>query len=155
MYCDMKNRSSEKTYFGKEIDGQLAMIFRRSLIIDLCIFVLTLPLYGADYRIILGLLLGTAAMAANMLLLAYSVIHSVDRGSEKRAKRYMFTFYLIRLTVMGAALALGFSSSHINSVCTFMPLLYPKLIYTLSGVRDHLSFVKKSKFGGSSDNTKR
>ena len=120
---------------------QLRFLMPRVLIGDAAIFLLCLPLYGLDAGIIFGLLLGTAAMLVNMALLSYSVRHAVDRGSEKSAKRYMFSFYIIRFAIMGAALVLGFKNDNINSACTFIPLLWPKVFYTLSGVKDHLNFT--------------
>ena len=120
---------------------QLKFLMPRVLIGDAVLFFACLPLYGPDPGIILGLLLGTAAMTVNLALLSYSVRHAVDRGSEKSARRYMMFFYIIRFTIMGAAIALGFTNDNINSVCTFLPLLWPKVFYTLSGFKDHIKFV--------------
>ena len=80
---------------------QLRFLMPRVLIGDAAIILLCLPLYGLDAGIIFGLLLGTAAMLVNMALLSYSVRHAVDRGSEKSAKRYMLSFYMIRFAIMG------------------------------------------------------
>ncbi len=129
-------------FTGTETDRELLRIFKAAAVGDLLIFLLTLPIYGFSSRVVLGLLLGTAAMSANILLLAYSVVHSVDRGSEKRGKRYLFSFYLLRFSIMGAALAAGFIFPCFDSVCTFIPLLFPKTLYTLMGVKDHLAFKK-------------
>lgn len=134
-------------HFNDDIDSSIWWLLKRAAIADAVIFLLCIPLYGISVEIALGLLLGTAAMTVNMLLLAYSVIHSVDRGSEKSAKRYMFSFYLIRFTIMGAALAAGFTFSIFNSVCTFIPLLYPKVFYTSIGVKDEVKFRLENKFG--------
>ena len=120
--------------FGKMIDEQLAFLLPKAFLADLLIFIAALPFCGLDYRIAAGLLLGTAAMTANMILLGHSVERSVEKSSAKRAKRYMFSFYLIRLTIMGAALVIGFNSEHFNSVCTFVPLLMPKVFYTGSAI---------------------
>ena len=124
---------------------QLGFLMPRVIIGDAVIFLLCLPLYGLDTGVIFGLLLGTAAMLANLALLSYSVQRAVDRDSEKRAKRYMLFFYIIRFTIMGAALALGFTNDNINSVCTFIPLLWPKIFYSVSGVKDHLKFMAEDK----------
>ena len=134
-------------HFNDDIDKSIWWLLRRAAVADAVIFLLCIPLYGIDYRIALGLLLGTAAMTANILLLAYSVIHSVDRGSEKRAKRFMFSFYLIRFTIMGAALVAGFKFDIFNSVCTFIPLLYPKVFYTSIGIKDEVKFRYEDRFG--------
>ncbi len=116
------------------INEQLAFLLPKALLADLLVFIAALPFYGPDYRIPAGLLLGTAAMLVNIILLGYSAERAVERPTEKSAKRYMFSFYLIRFTIMGAALALGFNSVHFNAVCTFLPLLWPKIIYTGSAL---------------------
>lgn len=120
--------------FGNFIDEQLEFLMPKALIADLIIFIATLPFYGVGYEIPLGLLLGTAAMFINISLLGYSVGHAVERPTAGAAKRYMFSFYLIRFVIMGAALAVGFLSPLCNSVCTFIPLLYPKVFYTGSAI---------------------
>lgn len=120
--------------FSNMINEQLSFLMPKALIADGLVFVAALPFYGLDFRVPLGLLLGTAAMTANMILLGYSAERAVERSSAKRAKGYMFSFYLIRLAVMGAALAIGFNMDCFNSVCTFLPLLWPKTIYTGSAI---------------------
>ena len=120
--------------FSKMISEQLRFLLPKALLADLLIFAATLPFYGLNIQIPLGLLLGTAAMTANMILLGISAERAVERSTAKRAKRYMFSFYLLRLAVMGAALVLGFKSDLFNSVCTFIPLLYPKTFYTGSAI---------------------
>lgn len=134
----------KRTLFNQDIDKELLWLLKRALIADGAVLVLCLIIMGMSIKPLMGLLLGTSASAANMLLLAFSTIHSVDRGSEKRAKRFMFTFYLIRLTVMGAALALGFNSGLFDNVCTFLPLLYPKLFYSLKGIGEHIDFKNQN-----------
>lgn len=116
------------------INGQLEFLLPKVFLADLLIFIAALPFYGPDHRILAGLGLGTAASLANFILIGYSAERAVERNSVKAAKRYMFSFYLIRFTIMGAALALGFNSVHTNPVCTFIPLLYPKLFYQGSAI---------------------
>lgn len=120
--------------FSDMINEQLAFLLPKAFLADLLIFIATLPFYGLGGEIPLGLLLGTAAMTANMIVLGMSVDRAVERPTAKAAKRYMFSFYIIRFVIMGAALALGFLSPVFNSVCTFIPLLYPKVFYTCSGI---------------------
>lgn len=119
--------------FGRYIDEQLEFLLPKAILADLLIFIATLPFYGISAEIPLGLLLGTAAMLINFVLLGYSVGHCIEKN-KKAAKRYMFSFYIIRFAIMGAALVLGFLSPLCNSVCTYIPLLYPKLFYTGSAI---------------------
>lgn len=109
----------------------------KALLADIIVFVAALPFYGLTAGVPLGLLLGTGAMTANFILLGYSAERAVERPTQKSAQRYMFSFYLIRLTVMGAALAVGFNCEPINPAATFLPLLWPKTIYTADAAIKH------------------
>lgn len=119
------------------VSDQFAFIMPKALIADLIVFVAALPFYGFTAGVPLGLLLGTSAMTANFLLLGYSAERAVEKPSQKSAQRYMFSFYLIRLTVMGAALVLGFNCGLFNPVAVFLPLLWPKIIYTADAAIKH------------------
>jgi hypothetical protein len=132
-------------FFSKMINEQLEFLLPKVLLADLLIFIAALPFYGLSVTVPAGLLLGTAASLANFILIGYSAERAVERGSAKAAKRYMFSFYLIRFAIMGAALAAGFNCACFNPVCVFIPLLYPKLFYSGSAI---LNRVKNSKKGG-------
>lgn len=121
-------------FFSNMINEQLRFLLPKTFIADVLIFIAALPFYGLDLTVALGLLLGTAAMTANIILLGISSEQAVERPTVKAAKRCMFSFYIIRFVIMGAALALGFNSVHCNSVCTFIPLLYPKTFYTAGAI---------------------
>lgn len=131
--------------FSKMINEQLEFLLPKILLADLLIFIAALPFYGLSITIPAGLLLGTAASLANFIILGLSSERAVERGSAKAAKRYMFSFYLIRLAIMGAALAAGFNCSYFDPVCTFIPLLYPKLFYSGSAIFNR---GKNSRKGG-------
>ena len=131
--------------FSKMINEQLEFLLPKILLADLLIFIAALPFYGMNITIPAGLLLGTAASLANFIILGLSSERAVERGSAKAAKRYMFSFYLIRLAIMGAALAAGFNCAYFNPVCTFIPVLYPKLFYSGSAIFNR---GKNSRKGG-------
>ena len=131
--------------FSKMINEQLEFLLPKILLADLLIFIAALPFYGLSITIPAGLLLGTAASLANFIILGLSSERAVERGSAKAAKRYMFSFYLIRLAILGAALAAGFNCAYFNPVCTFIPLLYPKLFYSGSAIFNR---GKNSRKGG-------
>ena len=131
--------------FSKMINEQLEFLLPKILLADLLIFIAALPFYGLSITIPAGLLLGTAASLAYFIILGLSSERAVERGSAKAAKRYMFSFYLIRLAIMGAALAAGFNCAYFNPVCTFIPLLYPKLFYSGSAIFNR---GKNSRKGG-------
>lgn len=116
-------------FLGRDEKEELKMLFPRALIIDLCIYLITLPLYGFGLEIPLGLLLGTAACFVNLIILGYACAGTVERP-VKQAKRYMFMWYLIRMAILGVFIVIGFKVPFINSVCVCLPLFYPKIIYT-------------------------
>ena len=129
-------------FLGKMTAEELKMLLPRAFIADLVIYLLTLPFYGLSPEVPLGLLLGTAAMTANLILLGYSVDRAVEYKTEKAAKRYMFSFYLIRFAVMGAALTAGIKLRAVNLAAVCIPLFYPKAIYTVRGIINNKSSGK-------------
>ncbi|MBQ5333247.1 MAG: ATP synthase subunit I [Oscillospiraceae bacterium] len=131
-------------FFSKMINEQLGFLLPKILLADLLLFIAALPFYGLTVSVPAGLLLGTAASLANFILIGYSAERAVEKGSAKAAKRYMFSFYLIRLAIMGAAIYAGFVCEFPDPVCVFIPLLYPKLFYSGSAV---ISEIKNKKGG--------
>lgn len=124
----MKNR-----IFSKMITDELKFIALPVIVLDAAVMLAAAPFFGFTLSGVYGLLLGNAAMLANFILLGYSSERAVEKTAVS-AKRYMLLFYLIRFGIMGAAMALAFHSDRINGFYTVIPLLYPKMIYTLSAV---------------------
>ena len=124
----MKNR-----IFSKMITDELKFIALPVIVLDAAVMLATAPFFGFTLSGAYGLLLGNAAMLANFILLGYSSERAVEKTAVS-AKRYMLLFYFIRFAIMGAAMALAFHSDRINGFYTVIPLLYPKMIYTLSAV---------------------
>lgn len=124
----MKNR-----IFSKMITDELKFIALPVIVLDAAVMLAAAPFFGFTLSGAYGLLLGNAAMLANFILLGYSSERAVEKTAVS-AKRYMLLFYLIRFGIMGAAMALAFHSDRINGFYTVIPLLYPKMIYTLSAV---------------------
>jgi uncharacterized membrane protein len=115
------------------VRNELRILLPRAAAIDIVIVLATLPIYGLGCEIPLGLLLGTAAMTVNITLLGYASEHCVERPL-KQAKRYMFSFYLLRMVILGTAIVMGFKLSFLNSVAVCLPLFYPKVIYTVRAI---------------------
>lgn len=115
------------------ITDELKFIALPVVILDAAVLLAAAPFFGFTLDGILGLLLGNAAMLANFILLGFSSERAVEKTAVS-AKRYMLLFYFIRFAIMGAAMALAFHSDRINGFYTVIPLLYPKMIYTLSAV---------------------
>ncbi|MBP0964491.1 MAG: ATP synthase subunit I [Oscillospiraceae bacterium] len=132
----MKNR-----ILSKMITDELKFIALPVVVLDAVVLLAAAPFFGFTLDGVLGLLLGNAAMLANFILLGFSSERAVEKTAVS-AKRYMLLFYLIRFAIMGAAMALAFHSDRINGFYTVIPLLYPKMIYTLSAVFPNI-FRKK------------
>lgn len=115
------------------ITDELKFIALPVIILDAAVLLAAAPFFGFTLDGVFGLLLGNAAMLANFILLGFSSERAVEKTAVS-AKRYMLLFYFIRFTIMGAAMALAFHSDRINGFYTVIPLLYPKMIYTLSAV---------------------
>lgn len=115
------------------ITDELKFIALPVIVLDAAVMLAAAPFFGFTLSGVYGLLLGNAAMLANFILLGYSSERAVEKTAVS-AKRYMLLFYLIRFGIMGAAMALAFHSDRINGFYTVIPLLYPKMIYTLSAV---------------------
>ena len=124
----MKNR-----IFSKMITDELKFIALPVVVLDAVVLLAAAPFFGFTLDGVLGLLLGTAAMLANFILLGFSSERAVEKTAVS-AKRYMLLFCFIRFAIMGAAMAFAFHSDRINGFYTVIPLLYPKMIYTLSAV---------------------
>jgi uncharacterized membrane protein len=123
----------KNSFLSKMVSDELRFIIPWVIVIDGIVFLITLPLYRLNIQIPLGLLLGTFIMIVNLTLLGYSAERAVER-SVTSAKRYMFLFYMIRFAIMGCALVFAFKISLINPYAAFIPLFYPKVIYTLSPI---------------------
>ena len=69
--------------FSNMINEQLRFLLPKAMLADLLIFVAALPFYGLNIQIPLGLLLGTAAMTANIILLGMSSERAVSEERQK------------------------------------------------------------------------
>lgn len=101
-----------------------------TILLDVIVWLCSLPLCGSGLAVPLGLLLGSAAMLCNLLLLRRTVTNAVYHGKTRD-----FGGYLLRCAVASAAIALGMLVSYINSVAVILPFLYPKIIFGILAVR--------------------
>ncbi|MBQ8569027.1 MAG: ATP synthase subunit I [Oscillospiraceae bacterium] len=120
-------------FLSKMVKDELAFLVPKALLIDLVVFLAALPFFGLDTGIPLGLLIGTAAMTVNIAVLGYATERTVERPL-KQAKRYMFSFYLLRMVFLGAVIVAGFKFEFLNPAAVYLPLLYPKPIHTADAV---------------------
>ncbi|MBD5144459.1 MAG: hypothetical protein HDT21_00845 [Ruminococcus sp.] len=115
--------------FSEMIRRELKFLLPRALVLDLAVYLISLPVYRLCAEVPLGLLAGTAVMLLNFTILGLSSERAVERPLAS-AKRYMFGSYMLRLLITGLLFLAGIKCPSINLVAAAIPQLYPKLAYT-------------------------
>jgi hypothetical protein len=108
---------------------ELKFLLPRALVLDLAVYLISLPVYGLCAEVPLGLLAGTFVMLLNFIILGLSSERAVERPLAS-AKGYMFGSYMIRLLITGLLFFAGIKCASLNLVAAAIPQLYPKLAYT-------------------------
>lgn len=108
---------------------ELKFLLPRALVLDLAVYLISLPVYGLCAEVPLGLLAGTSVMLLNFIILGLSSERAVERPLAS-AKGYMFGSYMIRLLITGLLFFAGIKCPSLNLVAAAIPQLYPKLVYT-------------------------
>ena len=115
------------------LDRELRMLIKRAAFLDAAAYLISTLFYGFTYPFALGLLLGTAVLAASLHLLRVSVermAHDAKSAGVTSQRRYL-VFYALRLLVFAAGFAVSLLfSAHISPIAVCIPMLYPRLIYT-------------------------
>ena len=125
---------------SKMISTELSFIIPRTLILDGIIYIATLPIYKFSWEIPLGLVLGSAVMLLNFIILGLFSERAVERPVGS-AKRFMMLSYFIRMAIMGVFFYMALKLPYFNIMATVIPQFYPKLFYTLDAM------TKKKKGG--------
>ena len=94
------------------------------IILDMIFWLGSLWLAGFTISVPLGLLLGSAGMMGNLLLLRNTVLNAVYHGKTKDIKGYLF-----RILIASAVIFTGLVSEHVHLIAAVVPFLYPKLIF--------------------------
>ena len=115
--------------FSEMICRELKLLLPRALVLDLAVYLISLPVYGLCAEVPLGLLAGTFVMLLNFIILGLSSERAVERPLAS-AKGYMFGSYMIRLLITGLLFFAGIKCTSLNLVAAAIPQLYPKLAYT-------------------------
>ena len=116
--------------FSEMINKELKFLLPRALILDVVIYIISLPVYGLCKEVPLGLLAGTAVMLINFIILGLSAERAVER-SVRGAKAYMFGSYMLRLAITGVWFYAGIKYDTLNLIACALPQLFPKMAYTL------------------------
>ena len=117
--------------------AELKMLGKRCICLDIAAWCISNFFLGLNLRFALGLLLGTAVLFVNLLILHRSIAlmaYDAKRTGSASSKRH-FAYYLLRLGVLGAAFSLAMCfPAAIAPLGVAVPPLYPRLIYTLQAV---------------------
>lgn len=111
------------------IRKELKFLLPRTLVLDIIIYIISLPVYGVCKQIPLSLLAGTAIMILNFIILGLSAERAVER-SVRGAKALMFGSYMLRLGITGVLFYAGIKCSSLNVIACALPQLFPKIAYT-------------------------
>ena len=131
------------------INNELSFLLPRAFLFDIIIYLATLPLFKFGLEMPLGLIFGTLAMLINFVLLGTSSERLTERvqssGHSERvyAKRYMFRWYVLRMLILAIFVYLAIIIPYISLFGAALPLLFPKLAYTLNSVYINLKANKK------------
>ena len=112
-------------------------IFKRAVFLDIAAYLISVIVLGATLSFALGLLLGTAVLLVTLFLLKISVERmaaDAKRSGVTSQRRYLL-FYAMRLGVFAVAFgAAVILRKYISPVAVAVPMLYPRLIYTLGAL---------------------
>ena len=116
--------------FSEMICRELKFLLPRALVLDVIIYIISLPVYGLCDEVPLGLLAGTAVMLANFIILGLSAERAVERPL-RAAKAYMFGSYMLRLAITGVLFWAGIKCDRLHLIACALPQLFPKIAYTM------------------------
>lgn len=124
-----------KGFLSDMICRELKFLVPRALIFDGIIYIISLPAYKLCAEVPLGLLVGTAVMLLNFIILGLSSERAVEK-TVSAAKAYMFGSFIIRLAISGLLFYAGIMLPQIDLIAAAVPQLYPKLAYTLHAAKN-------------------
>lgn len=101
-----------------------------TLILDVLVWLVTLPFLGFGIAMPLGLLCGSAGMYINLLLLRRSIHRAVHQG-----KTQDWGGYILRCLVASLVMAAGMCLPFVNGLGAVLPFLYPKILFGLLSFR--------------------
>lgn len=112
----------------EQLIHEMKFVLIRALFLDISAYLISVFFIGFTLSMVLGLVLGTAGMAVNLILLNRSV-RNIVRSGGRRAQSRMFSGYIVRLGVMGVIIASAMLIPFINTAGAVIPYFYPNLVY--------------------------
>lgn len=99
-------------------------------VLDVLVWLISLVFTGLGISVPIGLLLGSAGMLCNLLLLRRSVMNAVYHGKTRD-----FGGYVLRCAIASAVIAAGMMFEQVNGLCAILPFLYPKVMFGMLSMR--------------------
>ncbi len=101
-----------------------------TILLDVLVWLSSLFIMGWSMTVIVGLLLGSAGMLCNLLLLRRTIRNAVYFGKTKD-----ITGYLLRCLIASAVIAAGLMTEQVSAWGAVLPFLYPKFIFGVMAMR--------------------
>ncbi len=119
----------------KLLAAELLHIGKWSVILDAAAYCIGIPFLGVRLPFAMGLLLGTITMLGSMWLLSRTMLKIAEQAKETGThdRRYLKS-YLLRMLMTGTAFVIAYRYRPVAALGTAIPLLYPRLIYTLGAL---------------------
>jgi hypothetical protein len=117
----------------KQLIPELRKVLIGFLICDAAAFLIYGLVVRFEAAFLWGLLIGTAAMTVNILIMGYVSFKATERG-VRSAKWMMRISYMLRLLFLGGVLFLCYLSPGINFIGFFISPLFLLIIYAGEGI---------------------
>lgn len=112
---------------------ELLFIIKASAAACVASFLISL-LWGFDYKLGSGLLVGYLYLVFCYLYLAACICKAVDTGNVKKAKRQMFSCYMLRYSGVFLLCWLAYETEALNVVGIILPQLFPRIVLWLNQI---------------------
>lgn len=109
---------------------------KRALLIDVGVYLVWSLISGFGISMLFGLLLGTVAIILDMFMLHKQILTAVELSKYKvqGKSKTMFNF-VVRMLVLSLFIIAGFLLKPIHPLGVLVPMVYPKIIYTIAGLK--------------------
>lgn len=123
---------------SRMVKDELKFIIPCVIIADVVVYLISFIIKGFNFDVILGLLLGSASLVLNLVILGGDTEIALKRfaldKNEKRAKRKMASGYAIRSLIVAAAIFISLVSDLFDTIGVMIPFLYVKPIYFIKSI---------------------
>lgn len=108
----------------EELRHELRFAAVCTLVLDVVLWLVSLIFLRLTLRVPLGLLLGSAGMYLNLLLLRRTVQNAVYHGKTRD-----IAGYVLRVLIASAVIVTGLKVPQVSALAAVVPFLYPKVIF--------------------------